>query len=152
MKSTVFLNMTYCCLTEFTDVPKEHTASIFMAKESSRQILLNIMKAVCSSEIPINFYHTIWHTSQKTVFSRGTAKRNYHTSDSIIYLWLYSHLLGLGRCFFSFLIFYMIGSTPWTGDQPIARLLCLHRTAQHSSYLRQHRHCDWALTSLHSTY
>jgi hypothetical protein len=44
-------------------------------------------------------------------------------------LWLYSPLLDLGR-FFSFLIFYAIDRTPWTGDQPIPRPLPAHRTAQ----------------------
>jgi hypothetical protein len=38
-------------------------------------------------------------------------------------------LLGLGR-FFSFLIFYTVGRTPWTGDQPVARPLPAHRTTQ----------------------
>jgi hypothetical protein len=38
-------------------------------------------------------------------------------------------LLDLGR-FFSFLIFYTVGSTPWTGDQPAARPLPTHRTTQ----------------------
>jgi hypothetical protein len=47
----------------------------------------------------------------------------------LIYLWLYSPLLGLGR-FFSFLIFYTVGRAPWTGDQPTARPLPAHRTAQ----------------------
>jgi hypothetical protein len=37
--------------------------------------------------------------------------------------------LNLGR-FFSFLIFYTIDSTPWTGDQPVARPPHAHRTAQ----------------------
>jgi hypothetical protein len=31
-------------------------------------------------------------------------------------------LLNLGR-FFSFLILYTVGRTPWTGDQPVARPL-----------------------------
>jgi hypothetical protein len=35
-------------------------------------------------------------------------------------LWLYSPLLGLGL-FFSFLILYTVGRTPWTGNQPVAR-------------------------------
>jgi hypothetical protein len=38
-------------------------------------------------------------------------------------------LLGLGL-FFSFLILYTIGRTPWTGDQPVARPLPTHRTTQ----------------------
>jgi hypothetical protein len=46
-----------------------------------------------------------------------------------IYLWLYSLLLNLGG-FFSFLILYTVGRTPWTGDQPVARPLPTHRTTQ----------------------
>jgi hypothetical protein len=37
--------------------------------------------------------------------------------ERIIYLWLYSPLLGLDR-FFSFLIFYTFSMTPWTGISP----------------------------------
>jgi hypothetical protein len=44
-------------------------------------------------------------------------------------LWLYSSLLGLGT-FFSFLIFYTVGRTTSTGDQPVAKLLPTHRTTQ----------------------
>jgi hypothetical protein len=46
-----------------------------------------------------------------------------------IYLWLYSPMLGLGR-FFNFSIFYTVGMTPWTGNQPVARPLLTHRTTQ----------------------
>jgi hypothetical protein len=46
-----------------------------------------------------------------------------------IYLWPYSPLLDLGR-FFSFLVIYTLGRTPWTGDQPVARPLPTHRTTQ----------------------
>jgi hypothetical protein len=45
------------------------------------------------------------------------------------YYGFYSHLLGLGP-FFSFLILYIVGRTPWTGDQPVARPLPMHRTPQ----------------------
>jgi hypothetical protein len=38
-------------------------------------------------------------------------------------------LLNLGR-FFSFLILYTVGRTPWKGDQPIARPLPTHRTTE----------------------
>jgi hypothetical protein len=38
-------------------------------------------------------------------------------------------MLGLGH-FFSFLIFYTVGRTPWTADQPVTRPLPAHRTAQ----------------------
>jgi hypothetical protein len=47
-----------------------------------------------------------------------------------IYLWLYSSWLDLGLFLFSFLILYTVGRTPWTGDQPVARPLPAHRTAQ----------------------
>jgi hypothetical protein len=33
-------------------------------------------------------------------------------------------------CFFSFLIIYIVGRTPWTGDQLVARPLPAHRTTQ----------------------
>jgi hypothetical protein len=50
-----------------------------------------------------------------------------------IYLFIYgftvSPFFDLGR-FFSFLIFYTVGRTPWTGDQPVARPLPAHRTTQ----------------------
>jgi hypothetical protein len=46
-----------------------------------------------------------------------------------IYLWLYNPLLNLGR-FFSFLILYSDGMTPWTVDQPVAGPLHTHITTQ----------------------
>jgi hypothetical protein len=49
--------------------------------------------------------------------------------ELVLLLWLYSPFLGLGR-FFTFLIFYTVGRTPWTGDQLVARPLPTHRTAQ----------------------
>jgi hypothetical protein len=48
---------------------------------------------------------------------------------SFIHQWLYSLMLGPGW-FFSFVILYTAGRTPWTGDQPVARPLPTHRTAQ----------------------
>jgi hypothetical protein len=39
-------------------------------------------------------------------------------------------LLDLGR-FFSFLILYAVGTTPWTADQPVARPLPTHRINAH---------------------
>jgi hypothetical protein len=38
-------------------------------------------------------------------------------------------LLDLDR-FFSFIILYTVGRTPWPGDQPVARPLPTHRTRQ----------------------
>jgi hypothetical protein len=40
-------------------------------------------------------------------------------------------------CFFSFLILYTVGKTPWTGDQLVARPLPTHRTAQTQNKLAQ---------------
>jgi hypothetical protein len=52
-----------------------------------------------------------------------------HEVERIFFpLWLYSPL-DL-RSFFSFLILYTVGRTPWTGDQTVARSLLTHRTTQ----------------------
>jgi hypothetical protein len=58
------------------------------------------------------------------------------SNESYLSLWLYSPLLGLGR-FFSFLIFYKVGRTPWMGCDPIARPLPTHRTTQIQNKRRQ---------------
>jgi hypothetical protein len=56
----------------------------------------------------------------------------------------YSPLLGLGR-FFSSLILFTVGMTPWTECQPVARPLPTHRTTQtqnkHTKY--RHQYLDW---------
>jgi hypothetical protein len=49
--------------------------------------------------------------------------------DRSIDLWLHSPLLDIAR-FFSFLILYTVGKTPWTGDEPVARPLPTYRTTQ----------------------
>jgi hypothetical protein len=46
-----------------------------------------------------------------------------------IYLWLYSPFVAPWP-FFSSLIFYTVGRTPWTGDRPAAKPLPTHRTTQ----------------------
>jgi hypothetical protein len=46
------------------------------------------------------------------------------TTSLCLSLWLYSHL-NLG-CFFSFLILYTVGRTPWMGDKPVAMPLPTH--------------------------
>jgi hypothetical protein len=58
-----------------------------------------------------------------------------------IYLWLFSPLLDLGR-FFSFLILYTVGRTPWTGDQPVAKPLSTHRTS-HRINGHSHPRLEW---------
>jgi hypothetical protein len=56
----------------------------------------------------------------------------------ILYLWLNSPLLDLGR-FFSFLLLYTVGRIPWTGDQPVARPLPAH-TEKHKHRINAYRH------------
>jgi hypothetical protein len=51
------------------------------------------------------------------------------SSIPLLFLWLYSPFLGLGR-FFSYLIRYTVGRTPWTGNQPVARHLPKRRITQ----------------------
>jgi hypothetical protein len=65
-----------------------------------------------------------------------TNVNNFHCASNLSYyfytiiiFWLYGPFLGLGS-FFSFLILYTVGRTPWTGDQPVARPLLTHRTTQ----------------------
>jgi hypothetical protein len=67
--------------------------------------------------------------------------------EESICLWFYNPLFGLGR-FFSFLIFYTVGRTPWTGDQPVGRPPPTHGTNTEqthtdihaSSWIRTHNH------------
>jgi hypothetical protein len=59
----------------------------------------------------------------------------YYSSVSVLLLWLYSSLLGPWPLFFSFLILYTVGKTPWTGDQPVARPLL---TEQHKHRINAH--------------
>jgi hypothetical protein len=49
-----------------------------------------------------------------------------------IYLWLYSPFVGPWPLF-SFLISYIVGKSPWTGDQPVARPLLARRTTQNQN-------------------
>jgi hypothetical protein len=46
-----------------------------------------------------------------------------------VYLYLALEPLWISA-FFSFLIIYTVGRTPWTGDEPVARLLPIHRITQ----------------------
>jgi hypothetical protein len=82
------------------------------------------------SVVPKQVVHDSSHCAWRV--DRTCLRHCSHTSflgKLLLLLWLYSPLLGLGR-FFSFLILYAVGRTPWTGDQPVARSLYLH-TAQH---------------------
>jgi hypothetical protein len=53
-------------------------------------------------------------------------------SNDYLLSWLYSPLLGLGR-YFSFLLIYTVGRSPWTRDQPVARPLPTHGINAHNT-------------------
>jgi hypothetical protein len=53
-----------------------------------------------------------------------------------IHQWLRTPLQGPAR-FFSFVILYTVGRTPWMGDQVVARPLPTHRRAQTQTKLRR---------------
>jgi hypothetical protein len=57
----------------------------------------------------------------------------------LLLLLLYNIFLGLGHLF-SFSILYMVGTTPWTEDQTVARPLPAHRTAQTQNKRTQYRY------------
>jgi hypothetical protein len=96
-----------------------------------------------------------WHSRSNCVASWH--KNNY---TKLIYLSVY---LWLCRPFgpwplFSFFIFYTVGRTPWTGDQPVARQLPAHGTPQSqnkmhmdilaASGIRTHDPTVWASSCL----
>jgi hypothetical protein len=82
----------------------------------------HIVPTAASNRIPPTL-----QTITSYFIDRATLDR-IHTK--LLLLRLYSPLLGLGR-FFSFLILYTVGKTPWTGNQPVARPLPIHRTNAH---------------------
>jgi hypothetical protein len=72
-----------------------------------------------SSSSHLLLHFSLFHISSQLPSLRHLSSRS---------LWLYSPL-HLGR-FFRFLILYTIVSTPWTGDQPVARPLPTKRTTE----------------------
>jgi hypothetical protein len=69
---------------------------------------------------------------QFNVLGRRTENKKGCRGELLLLLWLNRPLFGLGR-FISFLIPYIVGRTPWTGDQPDARPLPAHRTIWQSA-------------------
>jgi hypothetical protein len=101
---------------------------------SSQQITLQPRSCLesyfCRLQISVTPYPClipIFYRSFNPLFLKFWMYRLY--SSTSVYLWLYSPFLGLGR-FFSFLIFYTVGKTPWAGDDPVARPLSAQRIAQ----------------------
>jgi hypothetical protein len=76
-----------------------------------------------------------WHWNLYThvcniwTWSKGVFLTWFRMGFPYLSVCFYNPLLGLVR-FFSFLVFYTVSSTPWTGDQPITRPLPAHRTTQ----------------------
>jgi hypothetical protein len=88
-----------------------------------------------SHRMDINFSAAETQLTVEKLKYRKTAKYLYY------YYYYYGStalLLGLGR-FFSFLILYTFGRTPWTGDQPVARALPTRRTTQTQNKRTQYR-------------
>jgi hypothetical protein len=67
-----------------------------------------------------------------TVYPKDTAIQH-----SRIYIYISTVLCWTLACLFSFLIFYIVGRTPWTGDQSVAMPLPAHRTAQTQTSMPQ---------------
>jgi hypothetical protein len=73
-----------------------------------------------------NFEYTFPNEAEEIQYKLDCL-RHPRTAPSEICLWLYSPLLDLRR-FFSVSMFYTVGRTPWSGNQPVARPLPTHRT------------------------
>jgi hypothetical protein len=89
-----------------------------------RLLTFNLLRGVMFQKMEL-FITIAVRTSNPTRFVNIT-----ETSWVWIHLCLYGSaalLLDFGH-FFSFLILYTVGRTPWTGDQPVARPLPTHRT------------------------
>jgi hypothetical protein len=71
----------------------------------------------------------VWTRSAGSGYNSMAGSCKHSNKPLLLLLWFYSLLLDLGR-FFSSLILYTVGRTPWTGDQPVARPLPTHRTTQ----------------------
>jgi hypothetical protein len=99
---------------------------------------LNV-EAMWSSETSVDFYRVTWRYNPEDMRNSSyyTVVRTHllpiwnknsalHINSLFLSLCLYSPS-DLGR-FFSFLILYTTGRTPWAGDQPTARPPPTHRT------------------------
>jgi hypothetical protein len=89
--------------------------------------------------------HCVWWELTRT--DRKQKKRmSYDSVGSYVtslHQWFHGPLLGHGL-FISFLIFYTVGRTPWTGDQPVARPLPTHRKTQtQNKYTHRHSCLEW---------
>jgi hypothetical protein len=80
----------------------------------------------------IPFIRTLY---MREYYSVSGTRYIYDPSTLFFSLWLYSPL-NLGRLF-SFLIIYTVGRISWMGDQPIVRLLPIHRTTQTQNKRKQ---------------
>jgi hypothetical protein len=81
-----------------------------MFRLSIMQLLVSTLCCVCNWPCRLT-----WHVSNKELKELNWI------------IWLYSPSFCPDR-FFSFLILYTFGRTPWAGDQPVARPLPAHRT------------------------
>jgi hypothetical protein len=111
MKSSVFWNITSCSplkvCRHFEGTLLLLTTACFTLVSCLTYSSSLKMEASCSSETSLHFQRTIY-----------------------LYLWLYIPFCWTLAFFFSFLILYTVGMTPWSRDQPVARPLPTHRRTQ----------------------
>jgi hypothetical protein len=102
-------------LRDVTDILEVHAVSIYRVAD-------------CATETSAISPTIAWYKNLITEFM-SIINESENLSIYLSCLWLYSPLLGLGRFFSSFNV-YIVGRTPWTGDQPVARPLPTDRTTQ----------------------
>jgi hypothetical protein len=95
----------------------------------------------CTPQHPVNSGALEMARLQNSWDKRGNVRQHENQQTSTINVFFFALLLYLslslwlcssldpGR-FFSFLILYTVGRTPWTGDQPVVRPLPIYRIAQ----------------------
>jgi hypothetical protein len=122
----VFYWTTWCHIPEISalqNCKEKHSDSFLLATCLAHSLAL-WMEALCSCETKVNYKTTRRHIPEDSTLHIGSPL----CLSFFPALWLYSPI-DLGR-FFSFLILYTAGRTPWTGDQHVERPLPTHRTTQ----------------------
>jgi hypothetical protein len=108
---------------------------------TKKRMVLWILTACLTTESDVSWKISPQSSGSKCKPGNEPAKvgdRIYLSIYLSIYIWLYSPLLDLGR-FFRFFNFYIVSTTSWAGDQPVARPLPTH-TGQHKDRINSHKH------------
>jgi hypothetical protein len=106
-------------------------------------------RLICREDTDAMFAETLERLQHPSIIRPKTYvynfnMRRFNCGDYfIIYLWLYSPC---GRWpLFQFLNLYIVGRSPWTGDQPVARPLPTHTAKKktHRIYANRHPYIEW---------